>query len=240
MYFNAGSGCQAGQSEGCAGDSGTCITSTGREGNCDMTTGNAGYCGYGFVCADCRKDMEYQEVCGVVAAVCVRCPNCDGTATFQTACVGPGPLDGIEVLSGDSHHHHEEELMDVDRIVNLLRSLNEASSRSGIAWASETRAQDAPSGQDRGGHELSLMQVLTIPGVAELATEPWPLQWLMHAARTSSLGSKYVQELGPWSEKQTQQWRCGQVSQTPSARHSPTSSQEAPAALGLHRPLTHF
>jgi hypothetical protein len=90
---DGGSGCQAGQAEGCAAVSGNCTTSTGLEGGCDTTTGNAGYCGYGFACADCHKDADCQELCGLAAAVCITCPDCDGTSTFQTACVGPGPGD---------------------------------------------------------------------------------------------------------------------------------------------------
>jgi hypothetical protein len=89
---DGGSGCQAGQAEGCAGVSGSCMTSIGLEGGCDTTTGNAGYCGYGFACADCHKDADCQELCGLAAAVCITCPDCDGTSAFQTACVGPGPI----------------------------------------------------------------------------------------------------------------------------------------------------
>jgi hypothetical protein len=90
---DGGSGCQAGQSEGCAGDPSNCVTSTGDTGVCDTTTGNAGYCGHGFVCTACSKDVDCQERCGQAAVACIKCPDCDGTATFQTACVGPGRVD---------------------------------------------------------------------------------------------------------------------------------------------------
>lgn len=92
---DGGSGCQAGLSEGCEGGppSVSCMTSTGLEGGCDTTTGNAGYCGSGFVCADCRKDVDCQDLCGIAAAVCVRCPDCAGPSTIETACIGPSPGD---------------------------------------------------------------------------------------------------------------------------------------------------
>ena len=86
---DGGSGCQAGQAEGCAGDLGNCISSTGLQGSCDTTTGNAGYCGLGFRCADCSKDVECQDLCGLAAAVCIKCPDCAGPGTLQTACVIP-------------------------------------------------------------------------------------------------------------------------------------------------------
>lgn len=84
-------GCPAGhQDSGCGGTTTlACTTSSGLEGVCETTTGNAGYCGNDYLCVDCRKDADCQELCGRLEAACVRCLDCDGTSTFQTACVGP-------------------------------------------------------------------------------------------------------------------------------------------------------
>jgi hypothetical protein len=86
--------CPAGHRDtGCGGSTTIpCTTSTGFSGGCDTTTGNAGFCGHGFICMSCRKDGECRKVCGSAAA-CIPCPNCDGSGTTDTACVGPNPTD---------------------------------------------------------------------------------------------------------------------------------------------------
>ncbi|MGH2617745.1 MAG: hypothetical protein ACRDJC_21160 [Thermomicrobiales bacterium] len=85
--------CRAGQlGVGCGGTDTRCTTSTGFSAICGTTTGNAGFCTHGFVCMACSKDTECREVCGAAAA-CIQCPNCDGSGTSDTACVGPNPTD---------------------------------------------------------------------------------------------------------------------------------------------------
>ena len=89
---DAGDGCHAGdQTDSCGGTVAIgCMTATGEEdGLCNTTTGTAPYCSseaFGsFLCTDCSKDVECQELCGPAAA-CIRCPAC---SLVDTACVGP-------------------------------------------------------------------------------------------------------------------------------------------------------
>jgi hypothetical protein len=93
---DSGVGCQVGaREEECGGTDISCTSATGAPGVCDTTTGNAAYChGSGLTCATCSKDEDCQELCQLATAVCIKCPDCDGSA-FQTACVGPSPGDCI-------------------------------------------------------------------------------------------------------------------------------------------------
>jgi hypothetical protein len=70
--------------DGCGGESRSCMTDGGVYGNCNVTTGQASYCVVDALCADCATDIDCEPICGVGAA-CLVCSECISQGR-QTAC----------------------------------------------------------------------------------------------------------------------------------------------------------
>jgi hypothetical protein len=80
-------GCRAGDTVAiCGGADVACTTSAGQTGSCVTTTGNAGYCQLSGTCFDCTKDEDCRSLCGADAA-CIRCEGFCVLLGFSTGCV---------------------------------------------------------------------------------------------------------------------------------------------------------